>query len=403
MKKIFTRKFVPAAQSIFMKKSRGLCILNIVLIITLLLTGCAKADKSTQMNSPDMANKTAASQEMPADGMANSYTVAEDKDQTAADNSREIETEATAGTNTAGSESKDSLINSSAVNSDAAQVGAQDKIIQNYYLDVETQDFDALITKLDSQINGLGGYVENSQIGGNSFYSNDEARNASIVARIPSKKAGEFVNNIKKDKLANIINNQKSTKNVSLEYIDAQSRIKALKIEQDRLFVLLEKTEKLENIITLESRLSEIRYELQNYESQLRSYDNQVEYSTVTLNIREVERITPVTEMKQSFTSKIKNGFGNSLYHIGTGFKNFLIWFIVNLPYLIIWGIIIFLIVLITRRWMKKSKVNKKITDTSDFWHINTNQPDEEQTGQSQSNQNHTNQDQLEQNQTDRK
>ena len=57
---------------------------------------------------------------------------------------------------------------------------------------------------------------------------------------------------------------------------------------------LLEKAGTVEDIITIEGRLSEVRYQLEAYASQLRTFDNQVDYSTVHINISEVERETKV-------------------------------------------------------------------------------------------------------------
>jgi hypothetical protein len=74
------------------------------------------------------------------------------------------------------------------------------------------------------------------------------------------------------------------------------------------------------------------------------------------MNVQEVEKLTPVTEEKQSVGTRIKNGFSNTIYKISEGFKDFFVWFVVNLPYLLIWGIIIAAILLITRRILKKQK-----------------------------------------------
>ena len=62
-------------------------------------------------------------------------------------------------------------------------------------------------------------------------------------------------------------------------------RKKSLEIEQERLWALLEKADSLDAVVALEARLSEIRYELESYTSQLRLYDNQVDYSTVSIYI----------------------------------------------------------------------------------------------------------------------
>ena len=52
---------------------------------------------------------------------------------------------------------------------------------------------------------------------------------------------------------------------VTLRYVDVDSHKKALETEQERLLALLEKAENVEDIITIENRLSDVRYELENY------------------------------------------------------------------------------------------------------------------------------------------
>ena len=242
----------------------------------------------------------------------------------------------------------------------APAVQSQDKIIRTFFMDVETQEFDSLVTRIDSEIKRLEGYVEKSEVSGKRYYYNDEARYGRIEARIPRDKVDDFVSTVGEN--ANIVSKQESTDNVSLQYIDTESRIETLEIEQERLYAILDKELSLENILTLENRLSDIRYELQNYQSQLRYYDNKVAYSTVTLSIQEVEKLTPVTEEKQTVGSRIKNGFSNTMYKINEGLKDFFVWFVINLPYLLIWGFIIAVIVIIVRRYMKKEQ-KKKLPD----------------------------------------
>lgn len=249
----------------------------------------------------------------------------------------------------------ESITNTSSINMNNPVNNSQDKIIRRVNLEVETQEFDQLISSIDTHINQLGGYVENSNMTGRRYYSNNSMRYGSIVARIPKARLNEFLNTV--DDISNVVNRNETTENVTIKYVDVESHKKALEIEQERLLALLEKVETLEDIITLEGRLSTVRYELENYEAQLRTYDNLVEYSTVTMNIQEVERMTTVAEKKLTVWDRIRTGFGDTMFNIGEGLQNFLVWFIVNLPYLLIWAVIIAVIVIISRRYVKKSKI----------------------------------------------
>lgn len=263
----------------------------------------------------------------------------------------------------ASDEYKSSVDNSSLASTAPITTGntadlSMDKIITTVNLEVETQDFDELINTIMDEIVRLGGYDERTEINGRGYYRSNDSRYGYIVARIPKTRLDEFVDVVKDN--GNVINEKSSSDNVTLQYVDTESRKKSLEIEQERLWSFLEKTEKVEDIITLQSRLSSIQYEIQMYETELRTLDNKVDYSTVTLTVYEVERMTPTSEEKETVFTRIKNGFSKSIFDISEGFKNFFVWFVVNLPYLIIWAIVITATVIISRKIYKKRKNYKE-------------------------------------------
>lgn len=233
------------------------------------------------------------------------------------------------------------------------------KLIKNVNMEVETEEFDTLLDKVEQKVNGLGGYVESSYTYNGSSYYGSSNRNANMTIRIPAEKLDDFLSEVAES--SNVISRNDSVTDVTLQYVDMESHKKVLLAEQDRLLELMEQVETIEDIITLESRLSDVRYQIESMESQLRTYDNQISYSTIYLNIVEVTKLTPVKE--QSTWEKISTGFVESLYGVGTGILNFIIRFIISLPYLVVWAVIILIIVLIfkaIRKSMKKRKEKKR-------------------------------------------
>ena len=105
---------------------------------------------------------------------------------------------------------------------------------------------------------------------------------------------------------ANVTERSETATDVTLQYSDLESRKKTLTTEQERIWALLEKADTLEAVIALEERLSEIRYQLESMESQLKLYDNQVDYSTVSIHISEAVSYTHLDVYKsQSITISI--------------------------------------------------------------------------------------------------
>ena len=116
----------------------------------------------------------------------------------------------------------------------------------------------------------------------------------------------------------------------------------------------MEQAESIDDIISIEQRLSDVRYQLESMESQLRSYDNQVDYSTVYLYINEVEVYTPVEE--ETVWERISTGFADSLKNIGEGLKEAGIWFVIHIPYLALWAVVILIVILILKKIKKRTK-----------------------------------------------
>lgn len=225
-------------------------------------------------------------------------------------------------------------------------VSANRKLIRNVDLNVETTEFDQLMASLQTLVTDLGGYIEQSNISGNSISSEYTNRRwASMTARIPSARLDQFIAQV--DAQGNVTNRSEHVQDVTLQYTDIESRKKSLTIEQERLWDLLEKADSVDSIIALESRLSEIRYQLESFESQLRTYDNQVDYSTVYLNIDEVRVFTPTDP--DTVMTRIQKGLQRNLESVGNGAVNFLIWFITCLPIFLVLAVILVIIVLIAR------------------------------------------------------
>lgn len=227
------------------------------------------------------------------------------------------------------------------------------KLIKTVNMDVETREYDKLLSAVENKVTELGGYIESlDAYNGSTYYSYRSTRNANLTIRIPKDRLEEFQNTV--SELGNVTSRSENVQDVTLTYVDLQSHRDALRTEQERLLQLLEQAESVEDIITIEQRLSDVRYQLESMESQLRSYDNRVDYSTVYLYIDEVEVYTPVEE--ETVWERISTGFVDSLKNIGEGLKEAAIWFVIHIPYLVIWAIVIVIIILILKKIKKRTK-----------------------------------------------
>ena len=234
------------------------------------------------------------------------------------------------------------------------------KLVRTVSMDAETKDYDNLLARLEEQITALGGYIESrSSYGG----ADSGDRSISMTVRIPADRLSEFAAQVSSS--ANVLSTSEQTEDITLQYVDTASRIKALETEQARLLELLASAEDLDSVLLIEERLSEVNYELDRHQSQKRTYDNQVDYATVYLSVWEVGQLTPVEE--PSVWTRITEGLRDSLRSLGRDVTDCFVWFVVELPYLLVWGAIAaaaFFLLRKLRRHRKRSRASGKSEKT---------------------------------------
>ena len=348
--------------------AKKMSVLLLAMAIVLTLGGCGASSKNFEA----AADSAAPAEEFKAEYEVTEEAVADEAWDDSAESGM-MDTAAGAASDEAWDDSVESDMMDTAADTGEAQaeiIQSNEKIIYTYNYSVETKQFDSFMDAVQKRISEYGGYVESSETNGNSEMN--IRRYANMVIRIPADKMHSFLNMVKEN--SNVTYSSSSTENVTLSYVDMQSHIKALKTEQETLMGILEKAEKLEDIIALQNQLTNIRYELESYESQLRVYDNRINYSTLYLDINEVERETNVaTEL--TYGEEIRQGLSDTMYSIRQGLRDFSIWFIVNLPILFIWAVVLVILLLIVRKilklWAKKAGRRKSARNGSKGQEVN--------------------------------
>ena len=332
-------------------KKRILCALG----IALLLTGCGSSYDSSASNK---AVQTMAASDMMTE---------EAMDDAASEDVYEYDAVA--------QNSSDTSSGASTAENVQKQVEQGRKLIRRMDIGVETQSFDKLLSQIDKKVAELGGYIESSNTYGSS-YGYEGSRSADYTVRVPADKMDEMVTMVSEN--ANVTRKSESTDDVTLSYVDTKSRKEALEVEQERLMALMEKAESVDAIIALETRLTEVRYQIQSMESQLRTYDNQVDYATINISVEEVTIYTPDTQEPKSDLQRMTDGFVTSVKRVLQGIKNFLIDLVIALPYLLIWAVVIAVIVLVIRAIVKKNKKKRerKLTEKLEKFQKQKEQPD---------------------------
>lgn len=238
-------------------------------------------------------------------------------------------------------------------------VDLSEKIIYSAQAEIETTDFDASVETVYSLMDQYGAFLEASAVNGSNLNTSGavstSARSASFILRVPRENYAAMTGAL--DAVGNVTYLTSSADNITAQYTDTESRLSAYEVEEQRLLDILAQAEDVEDMIALENRLSDIRYQKESLTSQLQNWDTQVSYSSVDLFIREVQVLTPAPEEERTYWQQVGDGFVNTLKAMGRGAKALFRLFVTALPALIPIAAVVALIILLALR--KKRRADK--------------------------------------------
>ena len=225
------------------------------------------------------------------------------------------------------------------------------KIIYSAYLQIETTAFDDSLAALNAMLGANKAFLESSSTGGASYadtyYGRQTYRTAEFTIRVPKENFSAMLQGM--SEIGNVTRNNVYSENVTAQYTDTESRLATYRVEEERLLAMLEKAETVEDMLTIESRLSEVRYHIESLTSSLKNWDNQVNYSTITVYISEVKELTEQPELQRSYWQEIGDGLRLTLKRVGRFFRNFFRDIVVALPVIIIIAVAAVLVIVILK------------------------------------------------------
>lgn len=228
------------------------------------------------------------------------------------------------------------------------------KIIRHLSLRLEAEEFDNALASLRRIVSDAGGYIEQENVMGRSVRREKEEkpRSAYIMARIPVEKLDGAAADL--SGLCNVLERQESTEDVTETYFDAQAHLKSLEIQEERLLAILEKSEKLEDVVSLEQALTKVRYEIESITASLRHMDSQVNYSYLEINLDEVVSYTEVRQTPKSFGEELSLAASDSGQRVVNAFKGLTLFLVSGGPVLLIWLLILWGILRCLRLFLRK-------------------------------------------------
>ena len=227
------------------------------------------------------------------------------------------------------------------------------KIFYTGSVNLQTTDFDAAQSALLELVARFGGYIESQEV-----YHYSSTRDASFTIRIPSGQFSAFLNAVSDSAASTLVYQSVSSTDISEQYFDLERRINTLEIKIQRLNELMAQAEDMEDIITIESALSEAEYQLEDYTGQIRHYDSLLGYSTVYLSLDEVLAVQEGVD--DTFGQRLARGFQRGVRGFVEGCGDFVIWVASHILGLLLFAVIVVVVILLISRRKKRKKAKKQ-------------------------------------------
>ena len=180
------------------------------------------------------------------------------------------------------------------------------KIIYTANLTLESKDYEAARSALDSALAEAGGYLESS-----SEYSDaGDSRSVSLTYRVPQQNYENFLAAVAE--AGNVTYKNQQADDVTAQYMDVETRLENLKNQRTRLQQLQQQADNLSDLLEIESSLTDVQSQIESWQSQMDWYNDQVEECTVYVSLSEVSTYSPPSEgFGSRFVSALSAGWQN--------------------------------------------------------------------------------------------
>ncbi len=238
--------------------------------------------------------------------------------------------------------------NKSAASDSAAKM--EEKIIYTAHMEMQTLDYETADTAISELVKSCGGYFERRSVSNRS----SGYRYGEYTVRVPVAEYEHFCNQI--GELCHVTYAQSFAENISEAYYDTAARLETAEIKLDRLQELLKKADNMADIITIESAISETEYTIENLTGTLRRYDALVDYSTVTVSLSEVYKLSGTETAPETFGDRMGNAFTNGFRSAIDFFEDLMVGLASAWVSLIVLAVIVIVLVTLLRRKLRERK-----------------------------------------------
>ena len=242
------------------------------------------------------------------------------------------------------------------------QQDVQDRlVIKNADLAIVVKDPATRMKQISALAVEMGGFVVSSNLYQSYYGPNSiEVPEATVVIRVPSERLDEALERIKEGAVE-VDHENISGQDVTSQYVDLQSQLKAKQAAEQKLLEILDQAQRAEDVLAIYLQVQQVQSEIEVLKGQIKYYEESAALSSISVRLIAQESAQPITVGPWTPSGAAKQAI-EDLIRFVQNFVDFLIYFVLSiLPSLILIAIPLYLVYLGGRavyRRVNKSKVD---------------------------------------------
>jgi len=209
-------------------------------------------------------------------------------------------------------------------------------IIHQAQLQVNVKKLETAQANITKKVEQYGGYIVESNV----YQEDDETNSGKMIVRIPEKHFQTFLKDAEGE-AAEILERNVTGQDVTEQYVDLQSRVKSKRAVEERLLEFMSNAQKTEDLLKISADLAKVQEEIEVMVGKIKYLENQTSFSTVELSMYENRVVVPSIDSKELNTwEKTKKQLATSTNSLLSAGSAFIVFFIGNLPVLLILAVI---------------------------------------------------------------
>ncbi|MBO8155322.1 MAG: DUF4349 domain-containing protein [Bacillaceae bacterium] len=212
----------------------------------------------------------------------------------------------------------------------------QDRMVMYHvYMRIGVKNIENAMETITQFTTSKNGYIVQSSV-----TNYEQKQHANMQVRIPNQDLETFIEEIVSisDQL---IEKQQDGQDVTEEYVDLTSRLKAKKAVEERLLDFMEKAETTEDLLKISNDLARVQEEIEQLEGRKKYLENRTDFAEVNISLEDVSvQVPEIAEEDLQTSERIKQAFANSLNGIARMFSALAVLVIGYSPFITMFGVI---------------------------------------------------------------